>query len=362
MMIVARFRFGVVLLAGTILSACSQSAEPPTAPAARSVSTLVVVAGQTTTQAALSGDVRAQVEDNIAFRASGRVQEVLADVGDHVTAGQTLARLNDADQQASLALAAASVRSAQAELDQAQRAFDRIDALFQAGNTTRAQADAARATVDAAEGALAAAQSQQDSAAELVTYAELVAGADGIVLSRSLETGQVVAAGQTVFTLAEDGPRDAVFNVYEAALADVPRDISVALTLLADPSVTATGHVREIAPTINAATGTVRIKVGFDDAADVMPLGAAVGAVIDLPPRSGVTLPWSALSRDANGPAVWVVDTASNTVDLHPVVVDRYLADTVLVSTGLADGELVVVSGTQLLYPGEAIAVKEATP
>jgi multidrug efflux pump subunit AcrA (membrane-fusion protein) len=117
MMIVARFRFGVLLLAGTILSACSPSAEPPTPPAARSVSTLVVVAGQTTTQAALSGDVRAQVEDSIAFRASGRVQEVLADVGDHVTAGQTLARLNDADQQASLALAAASVRSAQAELD-----------------------------------------------------------------------------------------------------------------------------------------------------------------------------------------------------------------------------------------------------
>ena len=57
-----------------------------------------------------------------------------------------------------------------------------------------------------------------------------------------------------------------------------------------------------------------------------------------------------------------MVDTASNTVDLHPVVVERYLADTVLVSKGLGDGELVVVSGTQLLYPGEAIAVKEATP
>ena len=361
MIIAERFRPALIPLVAVLLSACSQPTEPAP-PAARTVTTLAVTTGQTTTQAALSGEVRARVEDAVAFRASGRVQEVLADVGDHVTQGQILARLDDADQQSSLQLAAASVRSAQAELDQAQRAFERTDALFQAGNATRAQADAARATVEAAKGALAAAQSQQDSAAELVTYAELAADADGIVLSRSLEAGQVVAAGQTVFTLAEDGARDAVFNVYEAALMEVPKDVSVALTLLADPAVTATGHVREIAPTINAATGTVRIKVGFDDAADIMPLGAAVGAVIDLPALSGVSLPWSALSRDQDGPAVWVVDTASNTVDLHPVVVERYLADTVLVSKGLGDGELVVVSGTQLLYPGEAIAVKEATP
>lgn len=351
----------LIFVAGTALTACSQPPEPA-ALAPRKVATLVVSAGQTVTQAGLSGEVRAQIEQSVAFRTAGRAVAVLADVGDHVTAGQPLAKLDDADQQASLQLAEAAVRSAQAQRDQAQRSFERTDALFKAGNATRAQDDAARATLDAAAGALAAAQAQRSSAAELVTYADLVAGADGIILSRSVESGQVVGAGQAVFTLAQDGPRDAVFNVYEAALTGVPEDVSVALTLLADPAITATGHVREIAPTVNSATGTVRIKVGFDDAANAMPLGAAVGGVIDLPPLAGVALPWGALSRDRDGAAVWVVDAASNTVKLQPVVVDRYLADTVLVSAGLTDGDRVVVSGTQLLYPGEAVALKEGTP
>lgn len=354
-------RLTLLLIAGTAMTGCSQT-EPATPTTPRSVTTMIVSPGQTFTQASLSGEVRAQVEQSIAFRTAGRTVEVLADVGDHVVAGQALARLDDADQRASLQLAEASVRSAQAQLDQAQRSFDRTNALFQAGNATRAQADATRATLDASAGALAAAQSQRASASELVTYTDLTAGADGIVLSRTLEVGQVVGAGQGVFTLAEDGARDAVFNVYEAALSGVPEDVAVGLTLIADPSVTDHGQVREIAPTVNVATGTVRIKVGFEDAGNVMPLGAAVSAMIDLPPLKGVALPWASLSRDSDGPAVWVVDAASNTVALQSVMVDRYLADTVLISAGLDAGDRVVISGTQLLHPGEAVTIQEPTP
>lgn len=351
----------LILVASTVLTACSQS-ETPAPAAPRVVSTILVSTGQTVIQAALTGEVRPQVEQPIAFRTAGRAIEVLADVGDHVVAGQVLARLDVADQNASLQLAEAAVRSAQAQLDQAQRSFDRMDALFQAGNATRAQSEAARATLDAATGSLAAAQSQQASAAEMVTYAALSAETDGIILSRSIEVGQVVGAGQAVFSLAEDGPRDAVFNVYESALSGVPEDVPVALTLIADPSIVELGQVREIAPTVNTATGTVRIKVGFEDTGNVMPLGAAVGGVIDLPPLPGVSLPWASLTRDGNGPAVWVVDATTSTVSLKSITVERYLADTVLVGAGLDTGDRVVVSGTQLLYPGEAVVVEEAKP
>ena len=354
-------RLAAVLAAAALLAGCSPS-EPTAPPAPRSVSTVVVETGETVTQASLTGEVRPQVEQTIAFRTAGRAIEVLAEVGDQVVAGTVLARLDVADQQASLQLAKAAVGSAQAQLDQAQRSFDRVDALFRAGNATRAQSEAAQATLDAAAGALASAQAQEASAAELVTYADLSADSDGIVLSRSIEVGQVVGAGQAVFTLAKDGPRDAVFNVFESALSGVPEEVPVALTLISDPRVTDQGHVREIAPTVNTATGTVRIKVGFEDAGNAMPLGAAVEAVINLPPLPGVSLPWASLSRDRDGPAVWIVDAANNTVSLRPVTVDRYLADSVLVGSGLQTGDRVVVSGTQLLHPGEAVVLKEATP
>ncbi|UXN75128.1 hypothetical protein N8D56_09600 [Devosia sp. A8/3-2] len=93
-----------------------------------------------------------------------------------------------------------------------------------------------------------------------------------------------------------------------------------------------------------------------------MPLGASVAASIALPPISGFALPRGALFHDKNGPAVWVVDPSAQTVSLKSVVIDRYLADKVIVASGLTAGDLVVTAGTQMLYPGQAVTSVEATP
>lgn len=345
-----------------LLAGCSKAEAPAAAVPPRSVPVIAAASSDTVTRASLTGEVKAQVQQDLAFRTAGRVLEVLVETGDHVTSGQSLARLDAADQKASLSLANASVDAAQAQLTQAQRDFDRINALFTAGNATRAQFEQGQTALDSAKSSLAAAQSQQASANEVLTYVDLKANADGIILSRTIEPGQVVGGGQTVLTLAQDGPRDAVFNIYEAALTGVPHDVPVDLSLVADPSITATGTVREIAPTVNTATGTVRVEVGFTDTGGTMPLGASVAASIALPPISGFALPWGALFRDKDGPAVWVVDPSAQTVSLKPVVIDRYLADKVIVASGLTAGDLVVTAGTQMLYPGQAVTSVEATP
>ncbi|GLQ11183.1 acriflavin resistance protein [Devosia yakushimensis] len=348
--------------ASLVLAGCSGPEAPAAAIPPRTVSVVAAASSDTVTRASLTGEVKAQVQQDLAFRTAGRVLDVLVETGDHVVAGQPLARLDAADQQASLLLANAAVSSAQAQLAQAQRDFDRLDALFKAGNATRAQFEQAQAALDSAKAAQGAAQSQQSSAAEVLSYVDLKASADGIVLLRAMEPGQVVGAGQTVLSLAQDGPRDAVFNVYEAALSGVPHNVPVDLTLVADPSITATGAVREVSPTVNTATGTVRIEVGFDDPKGALPLGAAIAGSIALPPVSGFALPWGALFRDKDGPAVWVVDPSAGTVSLKPVIVDRYLADKVILASGLDAGDLVVTSGTQMLHPGEAVTAMEVTP
>jgi multidrug efflux pump subunit AcrA (membrane-fusion protein) len=69
-------------------------------------------------------------------------------------------------------------------------------------------------------------------------------------------------------------------------------------------------------------------------------------------------LPWSALFRDENGPAVWMIDPTASTVSLKSVVVDRYLNDVVVVSSGLNPGDTIVATGLQLLRPGEKVTAK----
>ena len=352
---------GVVFAAALLaLAGCSDST-PPTPRAATPVSVITIEPSAISIPASLSGEIRARVQQDVAFRTGGRISQLLAEVGDHVTKGQLLAGLDPQEQQSNARLAAAAVTSAEAQVTQAQANFDRQKSLLGQGFTTRANFDEAQTALATAQGSLAAAKADEASAAELVSYTELHADADGIVVARNVETDQVIQAAQPIYAIAEDGPRDTVFELSEASLTDIPHDIAVDIELIANPAVRARGHVREIAPTVDTSTGTVRVKVSLDSVTPDMPLGAAVTGNIHLPPVTAFALPWSALFGDASGPAVWVVDTATNTVSIKPVTVSRFIPDSVIVTAGLEAGERVVSRGLQLLRPGQLVsAIEEA--
>ena len=81
----------------------------------------------------------------------------------------------------------------------------------------------------------------------------------GVITERQAEVGQVVQATAPIFSLARDGDRDAVFNVYESLLAERPADPSIVVSLLDNPAIKTTGTVREITPAVSAQSGTVQV-------------------------------------------------------------------------------------------------------
>ena len=146
-----------------------------------------------------------------------------ADVGQHVEAGETLAKVDPAEPQADLDAANASVASAEALLKQTSAAFDRQKSLMDAGFATRSNFDAAQQNLKTAQSALAQAKAQAASATDALSYTELRAEVPAIITAREIEIGQVAQAAQAAFTLAQDGPRDAVFNVFESIFLLKPR-------------------------------------------------------------------------------------------------------------------------------------------
>lgn len=141
-----------------------------------------------------------------------------------------------------------------------------------------------------------------------------------------------------IFSLATDGDRDAVFNVYESLLVAPPSDAGVIVSLLDDPKVQAHGFVREITPTVSAQSGTVQVKVGLKDVPAGMQLGAPVTATTNAQGRPSIELPWSALTKALHDPAVWVVGEGDK-VELRKVEVSRYLTGKIVVASGLKGGE-----------------------
>ena len=342
-----------VALISTLLAGCDKVKE--TVSPARPVRTATVeraVEGETIS---LAGQVRAKDQVNLAFRLDGRMISRPVNVGDVLTAGQIVARLDPQNQQNALQSAQANLASAEAGLTQARLTFSRQQDLITHGWTPRAKFDEAQQTLVAAQGQVDSGEAQVRIAQDQLSYTTLSADTSGTVTAVGAEPGEVVRAGQMVVQVAQQGGRDAVFDVPEELIRNGPRDPLVELTLTNDPQVRATGRVREVAPQADAATRTFQVKVGIIDPPEGMRLGSTVTGRIKLAPPAGLQVPASALTQTDGHPAVWVVDPQSQTVSLRNIEIARNDAASVVVSQGLETGDLVVTAGVQTLHPGQKV-------
>jgi membrane fusion protein, multidrug efflux system len=353
----ARLLCGLVAVAA---AGCAQEAVPEKAPAAVKAQTVEFT--DYAPRVELTGEIKAQIQGDLSFRVSGRVIERNVDVGSHVTPEQPLAQLDPQEQEANVRSAEANVQAAEAQLRQATSTFERQRTLLAQGFTTRANYDQAEQAFRTAQGSLDAARAQLATAREQLSYTTLRAGVSGIITARNVEVGQVVQAVQTVFTIAHDGPRDAVFQVHESAFGRGQANPAVQLVLVSDPNVRTTGTVREVSPTVDPATGTVRVKVGIEQTPPAMTLGAAVIGSTQFKARKLVILPWGALASRDGEPAVWVVHRETRAVSLKPVTIDGYDTGVLLIRDGLEPGEIVVTTGGHLLRPNQTVALAGEAP
>ncbi|MBV9531686.1 MAG: efflux RND transporter periplasmic adaptor subunit [Bradyrhizobium sp.] len=307
----------------------------------------------------LTGDVQARFRADLSFRVSGRVLARLVDVGAHVNAGDLLARLDPAEQQADFEAATAGIAAAESQLRVAQATFDRQSQLLASGFTTRVAYDQAQEQLRTAQSTLGSAQAELGRTREALGDTELHARVAGKITARNLEVGQVVQAAQAVFTLAQDGERDAVFDVSESMFLGEMEHGRVSLALVSNPDVNATGYVREISPAVDPKSSTVRVKVAIQNPPAAMTLGSAIAGTAGTKSATEVTMPWTALMAVGSKPAVWVVDPKTKAVSLRPVTVGAYEAGAVLIKEGLEAGDRVVIDGGKLLSSGQPVTYGE---
>jgi RND family efflux transporter MFP subunit len=352
-------RFSRLLIAAApalvlLVSGCKREAAEE-APPPRPVRTVVVEKGGLGQTIVLTGQILAEKEVALAFRIAGRIIERSVDVGARVTPDQVVARLDPQNELNTLRSARAALSSAKGRLEQDSNHFDRQQTLLRQGWTTRANFEQAQQALRTAQAAVDDAKAQVEIAEDRVSYTQLKAGVTGTITRRAAESGEVVQAGQLVYTIARDTGWDAVFDVPAQVLRTAPPDSDVAIALTDDPGVVARGRVRQIDPQADPVTRTFKVRVAVNEPPAAMRLGATVSGRLEVDHGHGLTLPASALTSSQGGPAVWVVDPAGLTVALKPVEVLRFDPGTVVISGGLDGGEIVVTAGVQALHPGQKV-------
>lgn len=351
----ARRRVYPLLTLVIALAACSKPA--PVADAPREV---VVLQAQQRGQAGtlhLPAEVQSRYVTSMSFRIAGQLAERRVHLGDVVRKGQVLARLDPADANQNASAAQAELASARQHLDAAEKQLQRDvqqarEALISAQQLEQSQ-DAHAAALSqfkAAQARAAVAGNQRD-------YTTLVAQHDGVISAEQANTGDVLAAGQPVYSLAWSGQVDVVTEVADRQVATLQPGAAAVVTLAALPGKTFTGKVREVSPAADAQSRTYRVKVTLEQPDPAVRLGMT-GEVAITPAASSAApvllLPATALFHQGDRPALWIVGEQGK-LELRPVTVAAYGERSISVSQGVTASDKVVVQGVHTLTAGEKV-------
>ena len=350
-------RGSLVLLIMLSLAACEKKVESEEV---RPVRSLVVEAHMSGERIALTGQLHARDETKLAFRLSGKLIERSVTVGDTVKAGQVVARLDAATERHARNAARADYTAALAVLDQSAAAESRFGNLLKESAVSKAEYEEALQHLKTAHAQVDATRAKLDTAEIQLGYAELKADAVGVITAKGAEPGEVIQAGQMIFSLAHQKGRDAVFDMPAKIIrAGMSAHQEVDVWLADNSDIKTIGHVREIAPQADPSTRTYQVKVSLDMLPSGMFLGSTVVGRLRLQAGTLIEVPFSALMLVATQPAVWVIDPQTAVVHKREVEVARYNQHAVVVASGLLSGDRIVTAGAQSLHDGQKVTLLE---
>jgi RND family efflux transporter MFP subunit len=350
----ARLALAVAVLA--TLTACGKG-QAPQEPV-RAVKVLTVGESGSAVDLEFSGEVRARIESNLGFRVAGKVLSRPAEIGQRVKAGELLAQIDPQDYRVTADAAAAQLVAAQTNRDVAAADFKRYQDLHAQGFISAAELQRREAAYISAQAQWKQAQAQNSVQGNQSGYTRLLADGAGIVTSVDVSAGQVVAAGQPVVRLALDGPRDVVFSVPEDKLGLLKTGDKVKVRQWLDGKVLE-AVVRDVSASADSVTRTFVAKAALPkDANPVLGSTVTVSLVlgVELAPKT-IKLPTSALRLEAGATSVWVLDPSTMTVKAQAVEVNTAEGNDAVVTSGLQNGDQVVLSGVHVLTAGQKVSI-----
>jgi HlyD family secretion protein len=288
----------------------------------------------------------------------GKVVSVLVEAGQWVGAGQTLAVIDRSVQTQEAAQLAAQIDVSRADARLAQQELDRAQSLVARGFVSKADVERRVATRDAALARVRVAQANLGQSRARMGRLDVRAPAAGLILTRTVETGQIVGPGSgALFRIARGGQLEMLARLPESELLRLTPGVPAAVVPVGSP-VAYQGSIWQISPIIDAQSrqGVARIALPYNR--DLRPGGFATAQI-----RAGAVdaplLPESAVLNDTQGTYVYVIDD-KNRVRRRPVRVGSVTDAGVVIAEGLAGNERLVVSAGPFLTEGETVRPQRA--
>lgn len=362
------FLIVVALLSGTYWYMTKQNNTTPQAagfgqPGPTAVTSMVVKSESVMMHMNVPGRTSAYRQSQVRPQVTGIIKERLFEEGAYVEKGQQLYQLDDAQYEANLKKAKANLLSAKANYKTTLAKFNRIKSLIEKQAVSQqdlddveAQLDQAKADISVAEAAVALEQINVD-------YTHVYAPISGKIGKSNLTEGALVTASQSqalaVITQLDPIYVDMQISGEEAAMiqkqVNTESDIKVTLVEEQRDKKPISGVLEFIDVNVEESTGSVGLRAVFENKENMLLPGLFVNTDILLGQQNAILVPQRATTRTTTGDlSVWVVDDKKQ-VSSRIIEVNGAKADQWIVTSGLQDGDEIVVAGYQRLAPGATV-------
>lgn len=303
----------------------------------------------------------------IRSRVDGHVTEIHVAPGELVREGQVLFVLDQRPFRAALNQAQAVLGKDLAALQNAQEELERQTQLMARQLTTQEAFDRAKTALEVQKQAVEVSRAAVETARLNLDFATIRAPIAGRIGKPSVETGSFVRGGDSapIVTINQTHPIYATFAVPQRYLTEIrarfgKAPMPVAVRVPGPRALQARGVLSFVDNAVDPATGTIVLRATCENPEEVLWPGESVSVTLTLSTEpNALAVPPEAVQTGPRGTYVYVAKP-DNTVEYRPVTVDRVVADSAVISQGLAAGERVVVDGQLNLVHGARVQVVAA--
>ena len=335
--------YSLLFLAGLFLAGCSKSPEVPQTGAELAAARVRVQPVELKERQATEevvGTVRAKLRATLEAKVSGRIEQMPVTLGQAVSTGDLIAKLDAPEIQAKL-------DQAKAGFEQTERDWKRISSLFEQQAVTHSEYDAAQGRYRQAAASVAEAQA-------MVAYVQVLAPFNGVITKRWVDVGDLAVPGKPLVDIEDPAALQLEADVPEAIAAHIRRDapMTVRVDAVGDDL---SGLVAEIAPSADAVSRTFRVKLDLSKSPGLMP-GQFGRLLVPVGEDKTMRVPAGAIIERGQLEIAFVV--ANQRAQLHLVKSGKHFGQEVEVLAGLDVGEPVVVEGADQLVDGQPVQVQ----
>ena len=313
------------------------------------------------------GTVQANYAVQLRPRVDGTLTQVPVKEGQQVKQGDLLAVIDPRPYQAALDSAAAKKQQDQAQLANAQADLTRYASLVRQNFASRQQYDTQQAMVKQFSAAIVGDDAQIEAAQLNLSFCYITSPFDGRIGLRNVDPGNIVHSAEAtpIISVTQVQPIAVTFTLPQDNLPAIMRAMekhSLNVEVYASDNTTELDHGVLLTPdnTIDATTGTIKLKAIFANTHNALWPGQFVNARLLLGTETNVVA--VAAPTVQHGPSgLYVYEVGQdNTVKMQPIQVSRQEGGVYVVSSGLADGAVVVATGQSRLQSGTRVSVREA--